>query len=476
MSLLGCVEELGLSCSRRGAGHKAAGRVLRHIISQLACLGRHTITGQLATAGRLFVDWTADYRLYSQARIEPAEMFAKLQLEALDLLSRNQPVVAALDDTRIKKWSRKTPGVQYFRDPLGPKFHLNLLLGQRFVQQSLAVTGANGRARLIPVSFTHAPVPAKPRRSAQEEQWSAYRQALRDHSLGAVGAQQVRLLRQNLDSSADGRDRRLISLVDGGYTNKRFLGDLPDNCTVIGRIRGDAKLYHLPDSQPAAGRRRIYGAAAPTPEQLCQDSGAAWREITICHGQQQLQLRVKTLAPLRWRATGARHLLRVVVIAPLGYRVNNTGKTLYRQPAYLICTDPELPVEDVVQYYVWRWGIEVNFRDEKTLIGVGQAEVHHPSSVERVPALQVLAYGILLLAAVKTYGLNEMQLSLPAPRWQNKPPKQVTSQQLVNQLRHDLWSERLHFSDFAAHTVPQAKYEKPCWSPAPALFYGAARA
>jgi hypothetical protein len=476
MSLLGCVEELGLSCSRLGADPKAAGRVLRHIVSQLACLGRHTITGQLATAGRQFVDWSADYRLYSQARVAPDEMFAGLQQAAVELLPRGHPVVVALDDTRVKKWSRRTPGVQYFRDPLGPKFRLNLLLGQRFVQQSLAVSDGQGRARLVPVSFSAAPAPAKPRRTAAAEHWCAYRQALRDHSLAAVGAQQLRLLRQHLDSSTAGRGRRLVSLVDGSYTNGRFLGNLPDSCAVIGRIRGDAKLYHLPDSQPAAGRRRIYGAAAPTPEQLRQDSAVAWQTITIQHGPQQLQLRVKTLAALRWRTTGAKHLLRVVVIAPLGYRLTRAGKQLYRKPAYLICTAPDLPVQEIVQYYVWRWGIEVNFRDEKTLFGVGQAEVHHPNSVERVPALQVLAYGILLLAAVRTYGLHDMQLTLPAPRWRNKPPQQVSSQQLLNQLRHDLWSERLHFSDFAAHSVPQTKCEKLYWSPAPALFYGAARA
>ena len=472
--MLGCIEELALDCARHGAGHQAANRVRRHIISQLACLGRHTITGQLATAGRLFVDWSADYRLYSQARVEPADMFAQLQQEALDLLPGNQPAVVALDDTRIKKWSRKTPGVQYFRDPLGPKFHLNLLLAQRFVQQSMAVTDGRGQARLVPVSFTHAPVPAKPKRAAADEQWRAYRQASRDHSLSAVGARQVRLLRQNLDSCAPGQGRRLISLVDGSYTNRRFLCGLPDNCTVIGRIRGDAKLYHLPDQQKAVGRRRIYGSQAPTPEQLRQDPAADWREITVTHGRQELRMRVKTLAGLRWRATGDRHMLRVVVIAPLGYRINPQGKKLYRKPAYLVCTDPDLPVEKVVQYYIWRWGIEVNFRDEKTLIGVGQAEVHHPSSVERVPALQVLSYGILLLAAVKTYGLHDSKPILPSPRWQNKPPRQVSSQQLVNQLRHDLWSERLHFSNFAAHNLPPTKYENTCWSPAPALFYGAA--
>ncbi|MCH8541897.1 MAG: hypothetical protein LAT58_14175, partial [Opitutales bacterium] len=47
----------------------------------------------------------------------------------------------------------------------------------------------------------------------------------------------------------------------------------------------------------------------------------------------------------------------------------------YTQPAYLICTDPELPIEELLQQYIWRWDIEVNHRDEKTILGVGQAQV-----------------------------------------------------------------------------------------------------
>ncbi|RRJ94816.1 hypothetical protein Ga0100231_011190 [Opitutaceae bacterium TAV4] len=65
------------------------------------------------------------------------------------------------------------------------------------------------------------------------------------------------------------------------------------------------------------------------------------------------------------RITGVHTPGRVVVIAPLGYRLRKGGKLLYRQPAYLLCTDAGLPVQDILQQYLWRWDIEVNFKDEK---------------------------------------------------------------------------------------------------------------
>ena len=83
--------------------------------------------------------------------------------------------------------------------------------------------------------------------------------------------------------------------------------------------------------------------------------------------------------------------LRLVVIRPVPYK-GPGGKRLYRQPAYLICTDPELPLEDLLQSYLWRWDIEVNHRDEKTLLGVGEAQVRNKKSAWSVPASAVAAY------------------------------------------------------------------------------------
>jgi hypothetical protein len=42
------------------AQERTAQRACRLGISQLACAGRHTVTGLLRSAGRQFVDWSAD--------------------------------------------------------------------------------------------------------------------------------------------------------------------------------------------------------------------------------------------------------------------------------------------------------------------------------------------------------------------------------------------------------------------------------
>jgi len=64
---------------------------------------------------------------------------------------------------------------------------------------------------------------------------------------------------------------------------------------------------------------------------------------------------------------------------------------VFDQPAFLICTDEDLDPQVLIETYIMRWDMEVNFREEKTLLGVGQAQVCAPRSVQSAPALSVAA-------------------------------------------------------------------------------------
>jgi len=86
------------------------------------CLGRHTLTDLLVTNGQLQSDWSADYRLYSRQRIDAAELFGQIRRGAQQSLGPLQALTVAMDDSILRKSGRKTPGVGYRRDPLGPPF------------------------------------------------------------------------------------------------------------------------------------------------------------------------------------------------------------------------------------------------------------------------------------------------------------------------------------------------------------------
>ena len=223
-------------------------RVRRHLLSQLLCLGRHTLTGVLGTSGRLFCDWSADYRMYSFQRVEPEKLFIPVRQALTDRLGPAEPLVAALDDTRLRKSGHKTHGVKYTRDPLGPPFHVNFIRAQRFLQISVASPADNGMARMIPIDFVHAPAAQKPRPDADEQVWAQFRESKREMALPKVGADRLSALRSAMDKDGQ-QDRPLWSVVDGGYTNRPFIKNLPPRTVVVGRIRADAKPYQEKELQ-----------------------------------------------------------------------------------------------------------------------------------------------------------------------------------------------------------------------------------
>jgi len=449
-------------------------RVRRHLLSQLLCLGRHTLTGVLSTSGRLFCDWSADYRMYAKQRIEPEKLFTPVRRAVTATLAENAPLVIALDDTRLLKTGRKTHGVKYTRDPLGPAFHVNFIMAQRFVQISMASPADTGMARMIPIDFVHAPAPQKPRPDAEERAQEQFREAQREMALPKVGADRLNALRTAMDQEGQ-QERPLWAVVDGGYTNRTFIKRAPKRTVVVGRIRADAKLYHLPEStEGRPGRNRVYGERAPTPEALRKDTSVPWQHVEAFAAGKTHHFKIKTLAPLRWRAAGKEHNLRLIVIAPLGYRLTKESKMLYRKPAYLICTDPNASIQEILQAYVWRWDIEVNFRDEKTLLGVGQAQVRHEHSVENVPALAVAAYAMLLTSATHAYGPTGQPDTLPAPKWRGKSNMRVSTQSLIQHLRHEVWAKALRFYSFASHTSQDTKPQKLEATLERALFYAVA--
>ena len=170
-------------------------------------------------------------------------------------------------------------------------------------------------------------------------------------------------------------------------------------------------------------------------------------------------MRVKTLAPVRSTIAGEKYTLRLIVIEPLGYRLRKNSKILYRKPAYLICTDPAMPLQQIVQTYVWRWEIEVNHRDEKYILGVGQAQVRGPLAVGRVPAFLVASYAMTLLAAhqVISVGHNRTKgcQSLRGKRKekQNRP----SFQHIIQCMRAELWAHALGTDNFSGFVTRHAR-------------------
>jgi hypothetical protein len=400
-------------------------RARRLTFGLLTCLRVHLTSTAICASGRQFQDWSADYRVCSRSPWEPRELFDVVLDHLPDLLpSPEAPVVAALDDTILKKTGRRIPGVKVLRDPMSPPFHVNFCYGLRFVQVSALVSPRDvvGPARALPVRFEFAPPANKPNKNASAEAWEQYKEEQKTRTLSLAGVDAIASLRGSLDQRPATRHRQLIVSGDGSYTNRNVMRRLPERTTYIGRARKDAKLhYALPaSSAKPRGRPRRYGPVAPTPEEVLKDESVPVVKVQCFAAGQLREIPVKVLRVIYWRKTGVDMPLQMVVIKPLGYRLRNGSKLLYRQPAFLVCTDPDLDLTTLVQAYINRWEIECNHRDEKSLLGVAQGQVWNPNSVRRLPPLQVAGYSLLLLASILSSGFLRTDEYLPLPKWRRK--------------------------------------------------------
>ena len=400
-------------------------------------------------------DWTADYRLYTESRLEVEKIFGHVRTEVEQCGGPDDPLVVAMDDSLLRKTGRRIFGCGYRRDPLSPPFQVNLVRGRRILQISAAVRqGSEGAARMIPIDFQHAALPAKPHRHAPQELQEAYRLERAARNINLVGRERLARLRRQMDESG-AASRRLLATVDGRFTNSTLLRQLPERTVLVGRVRKDSAFYYPPASQPARGRKRKYGLRCPTPEALLKDPTVPWQTVKAYAAGQVYEFKVKTLGPVYTAMDQGQRAVRLVVIEPVPYRRSKRSKLQRREPAYLICTDPDLPLQELLQVYLWRWDIEVNFRDEKTILGVGQAQVRSESSNQNAPALAVASYAMLLLASVKTYGAEGKPDTFQSPLWyQRKPEQRATTNELINQLRWELWSATLqtNFTGFSPTT------------------------
>ena len=228
-------------------------------------------------------------------------------------LPAGEPFRAVLDDSLLRRSGLQTPGVDWRRDPLGPRFQTNFVRGQRFLQISAAMPGKDGAFRLAPVAFLHTPTPQKPGTEATAEVKTQYRVDADSSRLSLRAAQQMTRLRESLDLYPGGLQRHLILAFDGGYTNATVLKKIPARTTYAGRIRKDAKLCFTPDPDlmKPRGRRLRYGAAAPTPEELRTDDSVFWEEMTFAHSGVSHPLRYKRLRNAMWRAAGVEQILQM---------------------------------------------------------------------------------------------------------------------------------------------------------------------
>ena len=412
-------------------------RGVRQALSSLVCLGRRCLTRIVWTHGGQDRSWSAEYFLHSRCQWEPQQLFRPILKQALAYCP-HRLVGVALDDTRLRKTGRSIPQAFYQRDPLSPPFHVNLVLGLRFLQASLLVPlhrNAAVGARALPIRFEEVSRVKRPGKKASEELQKQYKEAAKQKNLSRSFVQMAQQLRTELDQ-AGGASKVLVLAGDGSFCNRTCFAEVPERSVLLVRARKDAKLC-FQATPSGKGPRRFYAVDKFTPEQVRQDPSRAWKTTKIFYGGKRRKIRYKEVAQVLWQR-GAKHRpLRLIVIAPTPYRKAKNKKLYYRDPAYLLTTDLRSSIKPLLQIYFDRWQIEVNHREEKDTLGVGQAQLWNATAVPKQPVLSVAAYSALLLASLQAFGAERGAAYAQLPKWR-RSARRPSCLDLITLLRKEM--------------------------------------
>jgi hypothetical protein len=431
-TLLQCFLHLVSELEDVFAQRRTARRARRLMLSGLLAIGRRWITRAICASGREQRDWSGDYKLFSRSTWDEHDLFRPAIRRTLDL-SEDDFFVVALDETGLPRGGSKVKAASWMRDPLSPPFRHNLRRGIRFLQFSALPPlhrkyGVSPRG--FPVRFQMVEVVKKPAKRASKEAWEAYREERKRRNLSTHAVEATNEMRKVSDREG-GAAKTMVLVADGSFCNKTVIRPDYERTVLVLRTRKDARLCQ-PEPEDS---RRIYSEQKFTPESIRLDESIPWQTVPIFHGGAWREVRFKEMKDILWQGGAARKRLRLVVIASVPYRNSKNTRLHYGHPAYLLVTDNKEPAERFLQAYFDRWQIEVNHRDEKDTLGLGQAQVWAEKSVPRQPAFVVASYSLLLLAALEAYGPTRLEDVYDIlPLWRSRADR-PSCLDLVTQLR-----------------------------------------
>ena len=162
-------------------------------------------------------------------------------------------------------------------------------------------------------------------------------------------------------------DRKLVLTADSTYAALDFLSfcqGLKAPVAVITRLRLDAALYDPAPVRLAGqtGRPRIKGARQATLAARVSNSATVWSEHTVAwYGRTTKTVRLSSGTALWYHSGLAPVCIRWVLITdPLGKF----------EPQALLCTDTAVSEQQIVEWFVLRWQLEVTFEEARAHLGI----------------------------------------------------------------------------------------------------------
>lgn len=394
------------------------------IIGTILTPGKRTVSAALRVMGLKDDGNFAKYHhVLNRAVWSPLEVAQALLLLLIRTFwSPGEPLVFGIDETIERRWGSKISARGIYRDPVrSSKSHFVKTSGLRWIGVML-LSHIPWAQRIWALPVLSALAPSERYYQARKRQAKA---------LTERGKQMIFQLRRWLP------EYELVFVGDSTYAALDLLSAcqrLAKPVTFVTQLRMDAALYEPAPAYSGKGRPRKKGKRLPTPQQYLETEDTIWIRVELAWYDGQTREMEMASDTAVWFHYGKRAVpIRWVLIRdPLGE---------YETICFL-CTKPAIDPQQIAEWFVMRWQMEVTFEETRRHLGVETQRQWSDKAIARTtPALLGLFSWITLLTdAFHTLG---QPVTARQAAWYSKTLP--TFSDALALVRFQLWSCLLTF-------------------------------
>ena len=251
-------------------------------------------------------------------------------------------------------------------------------------------------------------------------------------------------------------ERAIVVVADSSYAAIELLAaatGLPTPVTMITRLRLDAALYDPapPREKGKRGAPRKKGERQPTLSERLTDPTTLWQRVTAAwYGRKTHPLDLATGTAV-WYHGG-------LPVVPLRWVLIRDGLGKF-EPQALLCTDLSVSAQQIVEWFVLRWQLEVTFEESRAHLGVETQRQWSDLAIVRTTAALLGVFSLVTLFAHQL--LQRQELPVRQAAWYQKAVP--TFSDTLAYVRQQLWPVNISWMSGAKDDVviiPKALVER----------------
>jgi DDE superfamily endonuclease len=351
------------------------------LIGTVLAPGKRTITAALRVMGlKDEVSYAKYHHVLNRAAWSPlAVAEGLLILLVKTFCPEEKPLVFGIDETIERRWGQKIAARGIYRDPVrSSESHFVKASGLRWISLMLLTR--------IPWAQHMWALPVMTALAPSERYYQ--QRGRRPKSLTERAQQMILQLRRWLPN------RPIVIVGDNTYAALDLLAacqGVPQPVTMITRLRLDAALYEPAPPYAGMGRPRKKGKRLPTPQHYLASPDTSWTSVEMAWYDGQRRLMEIASGTAVWFHYGKTPV-------PIRWVLIRDPQEEYATVA-LLCTDPDIAPQPIVEWFVMRWQLEVTFEESRRHLGLETQRQWSDKAIARSTPLLLGLFSWVTLAA-----------------------------------------------------------------------------